>query len=81
MAPPENNCYLVEWINVYPDNTTDVKYEALKDEANFESMFREEDSLLFIRELNREWIFKLSHDTLFEVNNVDPYCFLVKEKK
>ena len=65
---------------VHADNTADVQYEALKEPANFDAKFNDKDSVLLIRELNREWIFQYRHDTLFEVSNLDPFCFLVKEK-
>lgn len=81
VAPQHNNCYLLEYVKIYPDKTADVKYEALQEEANFESMYDEKDKILYIRELNKEWAFRLSNDTLFEISNLDPYCFLVKEKK
>jgi hypothetical protein len=80
IAPADNQCYLLEYIDIHGDATADVKYEALKESANFEAYFRDKDSMLFIRELNREWAFKLKSDTLFEMSNQDPYCFLVKEK-
>ena len=79
-APKENNCYLLEYIDFHPDKTADVKYEAMRESVNFESYFRETDSILFVRELNREWAFKYKSDTLFEMSNQDPYCFLVKVK-
>lgn len=81
MAPPENQCYLLEFVEVHMDNTADVKYEALKDVANFAAYFRTSDSLLNIRELNKDWFFRYRNDTLFEVSNIDPYCFLVKESR
>lgn len=80
-APKDNTCFLLESVEIYGDNTADVKYEALKDIANFPTRFQEEDSILIIRELNRQWAFKWTgHDTLFEISNQDPFCFLVKEK-
>lgn len=81
VAPPGDKCYVLESIDVHGDQTADVKYEALNDFANFPILFREEDSILFVRELNREWAFKWNgNDTLYDVSNQDPYCFLVREK-
>jgi len=75
------NCMLLESVEVHPDETADVKYEALEEVANFAAHFNNDDSLLLIRELNKEWAFKWNgNDTLFEVSNIDPYCYLVKEK-
>lgn len=80
VAPEGNSCFLLDFVKVYPDNTADVKYEALKHEVNFAANFFPEDSILTIRELNREWFFKYRNDTLFETSNLDPFCILVKEK-
>lgn len=80
VAPAQNNCILLQYVDVNGDNTADVKYKALYEEANFECKFNEETSILYISELNKEWAFRLSNDTLFEISNMDPYCFMVKEK-
>lgn len=80
VAPEQNNCFLLQSVEVNGDNTADVKYEALQESANFECVFNEATGILYISELNREWALRLSHDTLFDVSNQDPYCFLVKEK-
>ena len=80
-APKGDQCFLLESVKIHGDNTADVKYEALKETANFPVKFFEEDSILVIQELNRQWAFKWNgRDTLFEVSNQDPFCFLVKEK-
>lgn len=80
-SPGYDNCMLLEYVEVYADQSADVKYLGLRHEANFSAYFREEDSVLNIRELNKEWFFKWNgNDTLFEVSNIDPYCFLVKSK-
>ncbi len=81
VAPEGNQCYLLDYVVVHQDNTADVKYEALKDDANFAAYYRESDSILNIREINKDWFFKYRNDTLFEVSNLDPFCFLVKEKE
>lgn len=71
----------MEYIEVYPDRTADVKYESLKGPVNFEADFDTLNQVLVIRELNKQWGFKLSNDTLYEVSNIDSFCILVKEKK
>jgi hypothetical protein len=80
-SPGFNDCMLLEYVEVYPDRSADVKYLGLRHEANFPAYFREEDSVLIILELNKEWFFKWKgNDTLFEISNIDPYCFLVKSE-
>lgn len=80
VAPHDNQCFLLDFVEIHGDQTADVKYEALKDVANFPTHFREEDSILIIRELNREWAFKWTGgDTLYEISNQDPFCILVRE--
>lgn len=80
VAPEKNNCFLLQYVDVNGDNTADIKYQALNEEANFQCKFIEETNILYVRELTKEWAFRLSNDTLFEVSNIDPYCYLVKEK-
>lgn len=76
-----DKCMLLDFVEVHADQTADVKYDALEDVANFAASYNSDDSLLLIRELNKEWAFKWNgNDTLFEVSNIDPYCYLVKEK-
>lgn len=82
VAPKGDQCYVLEFVEIHGDQTADVKYEALNDIANFPISYREEDSIVFVRELSREWAFKWNgNDTLYDVSNQDPFCVLVREKE
>ena len=80
VAPKGDQCLVLEFVEVHGDETADVKYQALGEVGNFPAYFSEADSLLLVRQLNREWAFKWNgNDTMYEVSNQDLYCFLVRE--
>lgn len=79
VAPGNSQCHILEFVEVHGDQTADLKYADLGEVGNFPTHYSESDSLLIIRQTNRQWAFKWNgNDTLYEVSGIDLYCFLVR---
>ncbi|MBL0911515.1 MAG: hypothetical protein IBJ09_04005 [Bacteroidia bacterium] len=77
---PEGSCIMLEYIDVKPDLTADLKYISIWEPANFYISFRgEHKDTMEISEQNRTWYFRKSNDTIYEISNNDYMCYLVKE--
>jgi len=72
------DCFLLEWIKVYPDHTADIKYRALSEEFNVDCEIQD-DSVVVLKERNRTWYWVYRRDTLREgSHNDNPFCRLIK---
>lgn len=71
-------CFLLEWMEVYPDNTADLKYRGLSEEFNVPCHI-EDDTVIVVKERNRTWYWVYRHDTLREGSHIDnPGCRMAK---
>lgn len=74
-------CFLIEWLEVYPDNTADIKYRALSEEFNVPCEIQD-DTVVIVKERNRTWYWVYRNDTLKEGMHIDyPGCRLVKKRQ
>lgn len=79
---PQGSCIMLEYIEVKPDLTADLKYVSILEPANFYIGFRGADKdTMEVREPNRTWYFRKSNDTIYEISNNDYMCYLVKEEE
>jgi hypothetical protein len=71
-------CFLLEWMEVYPDNTADLKYRGLSEEFNVPCHI-EDDTVIVVKERNRTWYWVYRRDTLREGSHIDsPGCRMAK---